>query len=206
MNKIDVKFGDWIQRGFDLYKANLGLFIPVGLLAAVLSIFSIGILAGPMMAGLIMIVLAVMDRQNPAPQIGDLFKGFSLFLPTFLYFLILVVVSIVVSFVLGLIPCIGGLLGMVLSYCIQALVMFALFNIVDRKMEVIPAIQASVETVKLNFWPFVGFGAVAGIIGGIGAIACGIGIGATLPLQICIIAVAYREIHGQPSITVEPVT
>ena len=37
---------------------------------------------------------------------------------------------------------------------------------------------------------------VAGIIGSIGAIAFGIGIVFTIPIQGCILAVAYREVFG----------
>ena len=72
--------------------------------------------------------------------------------------------------------------------------MFGLFLIVDRQMEFWPASQESINTVKTNFWPFFGVSAVAGFIGSIGAIAFGIGVVFTIPIQGCILTVAYRDV------------
>jgi hypothetical protein len=196
MSKVDVKFGDWIQKGFDLYKANLGVLILANLLAVVVSLFTVGILAGPMAAGVILVTLALLDKKEPKPEVGDVFKGFGYFLPSFLFFLLLMVAILVGSIILGVIPCLGQILSLLYVYGIQALVMFALYNIVDKKMELMPAIQASVNLVKLNFWPFLGFAVVAAILGSVGCIACGIGVVVTAPLYYCILAVAYRETGG----------
>ena len=72
--------------------------------------------------------------------------------------------------------------------------MFGLYLIVDKNMNFIPASRQSIRTVKQNFWPFFGFAVVAGIIGSVGMLAFGIGIVLTLPIQICILSVAYREV------------
>jgi putative exporter of polyketide antibiotics len=196
MATVEVKFGDWIQKGFDLYKDNLATLILVNLLAVVISVFTVGILAGPMAVGVILVTLALLDKQQPAPQVGDVFKGFSYFLPSFLFCIAFLVVMMIGSFILGMIPCLGQILSLLFTYGLQALVMFALFNIADKKMDVVPAVQASIEVVKLNFWPFLGFAIVAAVLGSVGAIACGIGIVVTLPLYYCILAVAYREVGG----------
>ena len=74
--KVEVKFGDWIQAGFNLWKDNLALLIVAALIAILLSCVTVGILAGPMMAGLIMISLALVDKKEPKPQSGDVFQGF----------------------------------------------------------------------------------------------------------------------------------
>jgi uncharacterized membrane protein len=63
-------------------------------------------------------------------------------------------------------------------------------------MEFWPACQQSINAVKTNFWPFFGLSAVAGFIGSIGALAFGIGIVLTLPIQGCILTVAYRDVFG----------
>jgi uncharacterized membrane protein len=60
-----------------------------------------------------------------------------------------------------------------------------------------PASMESINTVKTNFWPFFGLSAVASIIGSIGAIAFGIGIVLTIPIQACILAVAYRDVFNE---------
>jgi uncharacterized membrane protein len=41
-----------------------------------------------------------------------------------------------------------------------------------------------------------GFAIVSNLIGSIGAIACGIGVVFTLPIQACILTVAYRDVFG----------
>ena len=75
--------------------------------------------------------------------------------------------------------------------------MFGLYLIVDKQMNFWPASRKSIDTVKTNFWPFFGLAAIASIIGSIGALAFGIGIVLTVPIQICILAVAYQEIFGE---------
>jgi hypothetical protein len=59
-----------------------------------------------------------------------------------------------------------------------------------------PASLKSIDTVKTNFWPFFGLSIVAGLIGSAGAIAFGIGVIFTIPIQGCILAVAYRDVFG----------
>ena len=50
--------------------------------------------------------------------------------------------------------------------------------------------------VKVNFWPLVGYYVVASLIGGAGAVVCGIGMIVTMPISWCLYAVAYRELTG----------
>jgi uncharacterized membrane protein len=61
------------------------------------------------------------------------------------------------------------------------------------------ASMASFEKVKTNFFPFLGLALIAGILGYIGAILCGIGLFLTLPLYFCIMSIAYREVFGSGS-------
>ena len=84
--------------------------------------------------------------------------------------------------------------------------MFGLYLIVDKQMDFWPASQESIQTVKMNFWPFLGLSAIASIIGSIGAIAFGVGIVLTIPIQACIIAAAYQEIFSSrgPSSNSQP--
>jgi uncharacterized membrane protein len=189
----EVKIGEWISKGFDLYKDNLGLLIVAGLLVGVLSAVTVGILAGPLLAGLTMMVLALLDKKEPQPQAGDVFKGFSVFLNAFLFVIVYLVVLAVGSLVLNLLPCVGQLLGLAYNLLLGALVMFSIFLIADRQMAFWPAVTESVNMVKTNFWPFLALYVVASVIGALGIIACGIGVLATFPITVCILAVAFRE-------------
>lgn len=193
MEKTQVKFGEWIERGFNMYKENFGLLVLASLIAVLLSSLTLGVLAGPMMAGLCLITLALFDKREPKPEVGGVFKGFGYFLQTFLFCLVWGLIVIVASIILALVPCIGLLASICLVYVVQAFLMFGLFLIVDKQMAFWPASMESFGKVKTNFWPFLGLCVVSGLIGSIGTIACGIGVFLTLPIQVCILTIAYRE-------------
>lgn len=193
--KVVVKFGEWVQQGWELYKANIGVWIVASLLAIVISVATLGILSGPMMAGLAWMALALVDRKEPKPQMGDVFKGFDYFLQSFLFCLVWGVITLAIS-VVGLIPCIGTLVFIVVSIALETALMFGLFLIVDKKMEFWPASMLSLNVVKPNFFPFLGLLVVTVLIGNVGTIACGIGVIVTMPIAVCILAVAYRNVFG----------
>ena len=194
MQKVQVKFGDWIEGGFNLYKANFGTLVLASIFVVVISAITAGILAGPMLAGLVFVTLQLLDRKEPQPEAGKVFKGFDYFLQSFLFVIVWGIGILIGSVILGVIPVLGQLASIAFAYAAQAFLMFGMFLIVDRQMDWLPASMESINIVKANFWPFFGFSAVAGIIGSLGAIACGIGVVFTIPIQGCILAVAYREI------------
>lgn len=206
MDKVQVKFGEWIEKGFNLYKENFGVLVLASLIAVVLSTVTVGVLAGPMLAGVLLITLRLFDGKEPKPEVGKVFKGFDYFLNSFLFIVIWGIALFVVSLILGIVPLIGQLASMFLVFAVQALLMFGLFLIVDKRMEFWPASLESYNKVKTNFWPFFGLSVVSSIIGSVGGIACGIGVIVTLPIQACILTVAYREIFNgveTPSVTEE---
>ena len=202
MQKVEVKIGEWIEQGFNLYKNNFGTLVLASVIALVLSTLTIGLLTGPMIAGLIIIALQLLRKEQPKPDAGRVFRGFRYFLNAFLFMLIWGLAILMGSFILSLFPIIGQLLSLFLAYAAQAFLMFGLYLIVDKQMNFWPASLESIQTVKSNFWPFFGLSAIASIIGSIGAIVFGIGIVLTVPIQVCILAVAYEEIFagtGKPS-------
>ena len=196
MSKQQVKFGDWIEGGFNLYKANFGILVLGSIFVVVIGAITAGILAGPMLAGLSLVTLQLLDRKEPQPEAGKVFKGFDYFLQSFLFVIVWGIGILIVSIMLGVVPVIGQLASVAFVYAAQAFLMFGMFLIVDRQMDWLPASTESINIVKTNFWPFFGLSAVAGIIGSIGAIACGIGVVFTIPIQGCILAVAYRDVFG----------
>ena len=193
-----VKFGEWINAGFTLYKENFLVLVVANLIAVILSAVTCCILAGPMMAGLILIILACLDKKEPKAEIGDIFKGFDYFLDSFLFVIVWGAISIAITLLLNLIPCAGQVLSMFVGIIISTLIMFGMFLIVERKMNFWPASMASINLVKTNFFPFAGLMIVAGVLGYIGLLACVIGMIITLPIGACILAVAYRDLFGKP--------
>ena len=195
MQKVQVKFSQWVEEGFNLYKNNFKTLVLASIFVVVISTVTAFILAGPMLAGLAWITLELRDRKEPKPEAGSVFRGFDYFVPAFLFIAVWGIGILVASMIIGIIPFIGQLATLVVAYGAQAFLMFGLFLIVDRKMEFWPASQQSIDTVKTNFWPFFGLSIVAGFIGSVGAIAFGIGIVFTIPIQGCILTVAYREVY-----------
>ena len=197
MQKVDVKFGEWIEAGFNLYKNNFSILVLASIIALVLTTITIGILAGPMLAGLAIITLRLLRKEHPEPDAGKVFRGFDYFLNAFLFMLIWVIAILVGSFILQIFPVVGQLLSLFFVYAAQAFLMFGIFLIVDKQMNFWPASMESIQTVKTNFWPFLGLSTVASIIGSLGGIALGIGIVLTIPIQACILAVAYGDVFGE---------
>ena len=196
MQRVPVKFGEWIEQGFNLYKENFRTLVLASIFVVVLSTVTAGILAGPMLAGLVALILELGSGKEPKPEAGRVFRGFDFFIPAFLFVVVWGLGTFIVSLIAGVIPVIGQLVSIFAIYAALALLMFGLFLIVDRQMEFWPASMESIQTVKSNFWPFFALAVVAGIIGGIGVIAFGIGVVFTIPIQGCILAVAYREVYG----------
>jgi hypothetical protein len=202
VQKVEVRFGKWIEEGLNLYKNNFGTLVLAAVIALVLSTVTLGLLAGPMIAGLVFISLQLLRKEEPRPDAGRVFRGFDYFLNAFLYITVWGVGILIGSFILALFPLIGQLLSLFFLYAAQAFLMFGMYLIVDQQLNFRPASRQSIKTVKTNFWPFFGLSAIAGIIGSMGAIAFGVGIVLTIPIQACILAVAYQEIFcggGQPS-------
>ena len=199
MQKVQVKFGGWIEDGFTLYQANFKTLVLASIFVVVISTVTAFILAGPMLAGLALVTLELRDKKVPKPEAGKVFKGFDYFVHSFLFVAVWGIGILIASVILGVIPVIGQLASLFGAYAAQAFLMFGLFLIVDRQMEFWPASLESIDTVKNNFWPFFALSAVAAIIGSIGAIAFGIGVVFTIPIQGCILTVAYREVYGKDS-------
>jgi hypothetical protein len=197
MENAEIKFGEWIEKGFHLYKENFATLVLASLIAVVISAVTVGVLAGPMAAGVLVITLGLIDKKEPRPEVGTLFRGFDHFLNSFLFMILWGIALFLVSLMVGMVPCIGQLASLFVFFVAHALLMFGMFLIVDRRMEFWPASVESFNKVKPNFWPFLGFAIVSNLIGSIGAIACGIGVVFTLPIQACILTVAYRDVFGE---------
>ena len=183
-SKVDV--GGWISEAFEAYKANFGLLCVAMLVAVLLSVFTCGVLAGPMMAGMTLLVLRVVRKEQPVPQIGDVFKGFDFFVQALLY----IVVLVAAGFVLGFIP----MIGQVASYLLLPLVMFGMCLIVDRKMEFWPAIMASFEKAKTEYVMLLVLWLLGSLISAAGGLLCGVGAILTAPFSSVLTVVAYRHL------------
>jgi len=192
-----VQFGDWLVRGFEIYKKNLGTLVAAGLIFWLLSLVSVFLLLGPMMAGMILIILPLVDGSREKADMSTLFKGFDYFGQAFLLVLIWMLLALVPFIVMGLlIPVVGQMLVGSFAVMIMAL---AMFHVVHRNMQFWPASLAALRVLGKHFWPLWGYMLVAQLVAGTGAILLGIGQFITIPIFYCMAAVAYVELCKEES-------
>lgn len=175
-------FGAIFTRATELWKSNLGdlaLLTLVLLLVGWIPIANIGFLAGYYRA--ILKVLRGEGKASPA----DLFRAWD----CFGNLLLLCILAFVAAIVLALIPLIGNLAGLALTVLITP----ALYAVIDRAMGAIDAVKWSIETIKQDWLNWLLAALVGGLLGGLGALALGIGLIVTLPWGFLISAVQYER-------------
>ena len=114
MAALKLDMGAEMGRGWRLFRANMGMLVLAGLICTVVGALTCGILAGPLFAGLLL-VLDRLIREDPVrPQAGDVFKGLDFFMQA----LVLSLICFVISFVLSLVPVLGHLAGLLGVVCL----------------------------------------------------------------------------------------
>lgn len=194
----NVDIGTEIGRGWELFKANMGLLILVSLLTAIIGVCTCGILAGPMMAGEFLIIQRLLKKDPVVPVVGDVFKGFSYFLNTFLC----VLAFWIISGICYIIPVVNVVAGMVLGAILAVSVMFVAFG----KLSFTDALKKVFQEIGTGpFWMFLLTLIVANLIGGVGILLCGVGALFTVPLSVCIGVCAYHAaFEGTETAAPEP--
>jgi len=178
---VHASAGRWIGEGWTLVKADLGNYIVMALLFVLLS--GVPLIQGALVAGFhIFTMKKLMGR--PA-ELGDLFKGFNLFIPT-----------LVASLLIGLFTFAGTLLCIIPGMVVAAMYKFTYLFIVDKKMDFWPAMQASHAMVKNDYVGFTLFLVLAFLVNVLGVLCCIVGVLVTIPITFAAITVAYKEIVG----------
>ena len=193
-----AKLGSSFNRGLDIYKKN---FLPIflaTLLAFVIGIVSCGICIAPLLCGVFAMILAALRSSDAKLKAGDVFKGFQKFLPAFVACLVLGVINSIANGVLIAIPIVGWIALVVVCYAVApAVTVWSLMLVADQDASIGDAILVPLKLLgDKRFWSVVWVSFVAGIVGGLGAIALGIGVLVTIPLAYCIIAAAYEEAYA----------
>jgi hypothetical protein len=164
------------------------------LLAGLLSIATLGILAGPLLMGLFGMAFETMRGERP--EIGDLFKWQGRFLQAFLTALIFMVIHLALGG-LGNNSAFFSLLRLAATPLLSVMLGLTIPLILEASMDVANAIN---RVAKLVFsrdafmWWVVGL--VFSAITSGGLLACGVGVFVTLPWMISSSAVAYRDVFG----------
>ncbi len=185
--RLDV--GLTFKGGWNAFAADIVALIVGALIACILSVVTIGILAGPLSAGLYSMVIGRIRDGRPA-RIGDVFSCMDRFWG-FLWAAIVLVVLIG----LASLTIIGGVL-------LATVWIYVFPFMVDRKMGLTDAMSASYHQVVDNgFWEHL---VLLVIVFAIGAVANGwVGLVAT-PFTLALIAAAYFVSGGRGDLIEHP--
>lgn len=197
-NKVEI--GTEIKCGWEIFKANMGLLILVNLLAGLLILLTCGVLAGPMMAGVYLIIQRLLKKDATVPVVGDIFKGFEYFLHTFLLVIVVGVISVVCNFI----PVVNFVAGFILGAVASIGIMFVVFG----KLSFSDALKKIASEISTGpFWMLILTLIVAGLIGSVGGLLCGIGVLFTAPIAMCIYVCAYHSAYeGESTASDQPPT
>ncbi len=189
----EVDMTRYLKEGWELFKSKPGEFILFTLIlvvaTAVLSrLDMIGSLAvsavtPPLWGGFIIVVFMLLKGE--AVQFGDFFKGFNYFLPL-----------VLASLVMGVLITIGMFLLVIPGIYLAVSYMFVSMLIVNFRMEFWQAMETSRQIVTKNWFPLFVFALVLFVMNLLGAVVMGIGLLVTIPLSVCSLCVAYRDIVG----------
>jgi hypothetical protein len=136
--RLDI--GLALRRAWGLFVKDLGPLIIGGIIAGVLSVLSLGILAGPLFAGLYGMVIGRV-RDGREPHVGDVFAGMGRFWSYFAAALVLVVLIGLASLTI-----VGGFL-------LATIWLYVFPLMVDRGMGLGEAMKTSKDMVmKAGFW------------------------------------------------------
>jgi uncharacterized membrane protein len=166
-----------------MVKADLGNYVLIALVFVALNGLVPVILQGPLMAGF---HIYCMKRLLGRPaEFADLFKGFNFFIP-----------ALVAMLVITLFTFAGSLLCVIPGLVVAAMYKFTYLFIVDKRMDFWPAMQASHNVVRNDYFGFTMFLLLMALVNLLGALCCIVGILVTIPVSMAAITVAYQELVG----------
>jgi uncharacterized membrane protein len=180
---VQVHTGQWIGAGWELVKGDLGIFVLMSLVFAILNSLVPFILQGSLFAGFH--VVCTKKLLHGQFEFADLFKGFNFFVP-----------ALVACLIISIFTVAGSLLCIIPGLVVGAMYMFSYLFIIDKKMDFWPAMQASHAIVKNDYFGFTVFFLLALLLNVIGFLCCIVGVLATMPVFFAAVTVAYKEIVG----------
>lgn len=199
-NKLTLDPGQALKDVIELYKKHFVLLLIGMLLALGVGALSLGFLSSLMMAGTVLVALELVRKQDPIPDVKRYFAGFERFVEFFLYGLVWFFGLGLVISLLMFIPCLGNILGTILSLVAVFALFFALPLMWDRGMGFWDASMASIALFKENPVPISIFVFVAWLVSASGLILCGIGVLFTGPIFPLMVAYAYQQIKDHPAL------
>lgn len=180
-----------IQQSFDLYLKNFGTLLLASLIVGAISFVSLGILAGPMISGLL--VLGMKLNRGEKGELKEIFSHFHQFLPTLMVTLLLWG-AFLVFHIIGTIPLIGWIIKLAVSPVLTIVYFLTIGFIADQKMRPIDALKRSVDCFAaepVRLWIY---SLAIMFLGGIGSIILIVGVILTMPLAILGMSLVYQQL------------
>jgi hypothetical protein len=186
---FQVDIGSCLGRAWDLMQKDFWPIVGVNALVWLLIVAASGayvglIVTGPFLGGLYYFFLRKV-RNKPA-KLEDAFAGFSM---AFVQLMLAYLVSTVLMGV-GLMLCIIPGIYLWVAWT------FALFLVIDKKLEFWPALELSRKVVHSQFWSIFGLVLLFLLLNLAGLIACVVGLLVTLPLTTLALIYAYEDIFS----------
>jgi len=214
-----VRLGEWISEGWNMFAAEWKVWVLNGLIMSLVTVFpiigiyvlvlffaaaSVGNSAGVgvLMVALIAVVIVLIAflatylaggmyhtafKQLRGEPIStrDLFSAGDR-LPAVLG----------ASIIVGVLTMIGAMLCIIPAFIVAGALYFTIPLIVERRMRVTDAIQASRDATRGDLFMFVLFAFLVSLIAQAGSYLCYVGLLITWPLHYTIAAIAYRDCFG----------
>lgn len=173
-----------LSEAWNLFTSDFVLWILAGLILLVVSVFSLGILSGPMIVGFIQLVEK--RRRNEPGSATDIFEGFSRLGASLIAF-ILISVGVFVGSLLLVLP--GLLFGLVMAFTFHAIA-------IDDQ-DAMGGMSKSFGLIKENPALSAVFLVIVLVLSGIGG-AVVFGTLLTLPFTLVLMTLAYHHL-SEPS-------
>jgi uncharacterized membrane protein len=180
---VQARPGHWVDEGWQIVKADIGTFMLLTIIFALLNAMVPIVLHGPLIAGFQ--IFCMKKMLNRRTDFADFFKGFNFFVPA-------LVASLLITLLVGF----GTLFCIIPGLVLGAMFEFTYLFIVDKRMDFWPAMLASHAVVKNDYVGFTLFLLLLGLVDILGLLCCIVGILIALPVTLAAVTVAYKEIVG----------
>lgn len=178
--KIEDIVQSTLSEAWNVFSSDFVLWILGGLILLVASVFSLGILSGPMMVGFIQLVEK--RRRNEPGSATDIFEGFSHFGASLIAF-VLISVGVFVGSLLLILP--GLLFGLAMAFSFHAIA-------IDDQ-DAIGGMTKSFGLIKENPALSAVFLVIMLVLSGVGG-AVVFGTLLTLPFTLVLMTLAYHHL------------
>jgi uncharacterized membrane protein len=189
-----VNLGKWLSDGWQVYRRDPATFSVAFLVMVLLSIVTLTVLTGPLMAGFYH--MAFKSMRGEQPHVGDMFKGLDRFWPAVFAWVIYVAISFSIGGPSEQYP-IMGVVWLIVIPLLSAIYFFVYPLILERQRDTAAALDEAARVVfPRNVVMYWACGLVFHILALAGLLGCGVGFFVTAPLVLCAQAAAYRDIFG----------